>query len=297
MWRGSALPTECQGIKVLGCLLGHDDLVHAHLERERTHQAHRTLLQRIPGVPDVQSAWALLLHCASARANYSLRVVRPELVAQFAAAHDAGLWRCLCDTVNVAPDQCSAGARDAATLPSSLGGLGLRSASRTSTPAYWASWTDSPHHDPPTAPWVADRIVAGLEGGVRTPALGPAVDAARHVLGVEGFVPPSWTELSLGARPPPWEVEDFELGWRWGWQHEAASRVERQHREADILPTLDESASTLSRSQSGPAAGAALSATPSNPATRIDSASGSPVASLALASASCLTHLPVRPSP
>ena len=46
----------------------------------RTHQAHRTLLQRIPRVPDVQSAWVLLLHCASARANYSLRVVRPELV-------------------------------------------------------------------------------------------------------------------------------------------------------------------------------------------------------------------------
>ena len=95
VWRGSALPTDCQGIKVLGCPLGHDDFVHAHLER--THQAHRTLLQRIPRVPDVQSAWALLLHCASARANYSLRVVRPELVAQFAAAHDASLWSCLCD--------------------------------------------------------------------------------------------------------------------------------------------------------------------------------------------------------
>ena len=29
--------------------------------------------------------------------------------------------------------------------------------------------------------------------------LGFAVDAARHFLGVEGFVPPSWTELSLGG--------------------------------------------------------------------------------------------------
>ena len=36
---------------------------------------------------------------------------------------------------------------------------------------------------------------------------------------------------------------------------------ERQHREDDILTMLDESASTLLRSQSAPAAGAALSAT------------------------------------
>ena len=136
VWRGSALPTEYQGIKVLGCPLGHDDFVHAHLER--THQTH-------------QSAWALLLHCASAKANYSLRVVRSELVAQFAAAHDAGLWSCLCHIVNVAPDQCSASARDAATLPLCLGELGLRSASRTS--CVLGKLGGFIAHDPPTAPW------------------------------------------------------------------------------------------------------------------------------------------------
>ena len=109
---------------------------------------------------------------------------------------------------------------------------------------------------------------------------------------VEGFVPPSRTELSLGARPPPREVEDFEPGWRWGWQHEAASRVERQHREDDILPKLDESASILLRSQSGPAAAAALSATSFEPYPLASTLRCSTVASLALASASCLTHLP-----
>ena len=65
VWRGSALPTDCQGSRSLG----HDNFVRAH------HQAHKTLLRRIPRVPDVQSAWALLSHCASASANYSLRVV------------------------------------------------------------------------------------------------------------------------------------------------------------------------------------------------------------------------------
>ena len=37
---GSALPTECQGIKVLGCPLGHDDFVPAHLESQDVAPAH-----------------------------------------------------------------------------------------------------------------------------------------------------------------------------------------------------------------------------------------------------------------
>ena len=49
-------------------------------------------------------------------------------------------------------------------------------------------------------PAVTDRFVASLEDGIR---MGSAVDAARHILGVQGFVPPSWTELSFGACPPP----------------------------------------------------------------------------------------------
>ena len=41
---------------------------------------HRVLLDAIPTVPDIQSAWLLLLHCASARANCYIRVVRPKLL-------------------------------------------------------------------------------------------------------------------------------------------------------------------------------------------------------------------------
>ena len=76
-------------------------------------------------------------------------------------------------------------------------------------------------------------------------------------------------ERAVSWSTPTWKTSN--LAGVGEWQHEAASRVERQHREDDILPTLDESACTLLRSQSGPAAVAALSATPSNPATRIDS--------------------------
>ena len=56
MWKGSGLPTELQGIKVLGTPLGHPDFVAAHLDRVLSD--HRTLLERIPAVQD--GFWRLL---------------------------------------------------------------------------------------------------------------------------------------------------------------------------------------------------------------------------------------------
>ena len=73
---GPKSPPQNRGSKCWGLLWGHEDFVNQHLER--TRQKHRKLLSRIPTLPDVQSAWLLLLHCASTRANYLLRVVRPE---------------------------------------------------------------------------------------------------------------------------------------------------------------------------------------------------------------------------
>ena len=51
--------------------------------------------------PDVQSAWALLLHCATARANYFIRVVPPDNSHPHVVAHDNALWRCLCAVLRV----------------------------------------------------------------------------------------------------------------------------------------------------------------------------------------------------
>ena len=79
--RRSEVPSTKQGIKVLGTPLGHPDFVATHLEEMR--RKHDVLLETIPTVPDVQSAWLLLLNCASARANSLLRVVRPEWADQF----------------------------------------------------------------------------------------------------------------------------------------------------------------------------------------------------------------------
>ena len=117
---------------------------------------------------DVQSAWALLLQSEGSRANYLLRVVRPDLVRSFAERHNRGLWQCLARPVHDLDDQ---------------------------------------------------------EPGV-----------VRH-----------------------------------RWQHEAASRVERDIRERRLMPRLADHESALLRSQSGPFAGLAFCTAPASFLTRIDS--------------------------
>ena len=234
-WRGDGL-TDTQGIRVLGTPRGHDDFVRTFLQR--TSEKHAILLERIP------TAWALLLHCANARANYSIRVVRPELCGAFAEAHDSGLWRCLCAILEI-PTRSR-------QVTSCLGGLGLRSAAGTRVAAHWASWEDSlpmirdKHHA------VAAYIVERLTEGSHVASLALVIDAASHLREFHGFDPPRWSELSNGARPPPRNPEDFEPGTsRQGWQHEAASQVERRHRKEHIMPPLPDHAKALLRSQSG----------------------------------------------
>ena len=111
----SGVPTHRQGIKVLGCPLGHEDFVTTQLEA--IGRKHQKLLQAIPTVPDVQSAWLLLLHSASTWANFYLRVIRPEFSLQFARGHDARLWQCLSRILGLPENFCGEITRHAATLP------------------------------------------------------------------------------------------------------------------------------------------------------------------------------------
>ena len=141
VWKGPGLLTSEHGVRVLGTPLGHIDFVAAQLTEKLAE--HEALLARIPLVKDLQSAWALLLHCAGGRANYLLRVVRPELVREFAEGHNTGLFNCLCRIMNIVPGQIHELVKDIITIPLSIGGMGFRSAHRTSPPAYWASWADS----------------------------------------------------------------------------------------------------------------------------------------------------------
>ena len=162
VWKGSEVLPNQQGLKILGAPFGHPEFVAAQLER--SFQKQETLIRRIPFVPDLQAAWLILLHCASARANYLLRVVDPEQVQLFAQMHDQRLWQCLCQLLGIAVDLCDDAARSAATLPLVLGGLGLISASRTRRAGFWASWADCLPMINARHLEVAARIIAQLEG-------------------------------------------------------------------------------------------------------------------------------------
>ena len=148
-------------------------------------------------------------------------------------------------------------------------------------------------------PVVARTIVDELEGGTTCASLAAARDAGQSLVGVGGVEPPSWTALSEGVRPPRRDIEEYDPGCaKRGWQHEASSRVERRHREF-FLSRLSENEQATLRSQSGPLAGAALMATPSHDATRIDPHLFRVLLLRRLhlfAFALCLSHLPVWPS-
>ena len=141
VWVGDrSLPSAAQGMRVLGSPIGHLDFVRSFLEKKTAE--HSVLLKRIPAVPDLQSAWVLFLFCVAPRYNFWLRTVPPELVEAFATARDTGLWQCLCAIMHVNGDMVSASAKETASLPLSMGGLGLRSAFRSRQAAHWASWCD-----------------------------------------------------------------------------------------------------------------------------------------------------------
>ena len=89
---------------------------------------------------DPQAAWLLLMMCASTRANFWLRAVRPELTEAVATRHDANVWNCLRTILGTR--RAPASSQVLSSLVLSAGGLGLASAHRVGVAAHWASWAD-----------------------------------------------------------------------------------------------------------------------------------------------------------
>ena len=76
-------PSVCgASVMVLGTPMGHPEFVRSRLAA--VSAKHDRLVSQIVGMSDLQCAWLLLLHCASAQPNYMLRVVHPALSAGFA---------------------------------------------------------------------------------------------------------------------------------------------------------------------------------------------------------------------
>ena len=139
VWKGdSNLPPTQQGLKVLGVPLGQPAYIREFLENKSREQT--ALFERIPWVNDPQAVWLFLMMCASTRANFWLRAVRPELTEAFATRHDANVWNCL-RTILGTP-RAPASSQVLSSLALSAGGLGLASAHRARVAAHWVSWVD-----------------------------------------------------------------------------------------------------------------------------------------------------------
>ena len=91
-WVGEGSPTA-RGVVVLGTPVGSDEFVQEWIRRKVLD--HKTLLDRIPAMQDLQCSWIVLLLCASTRANYILRNLPPDLADTFAQEHDNNVWDCL----------------------------------------------------------------------------------------------------------------------------------------------------------------------------------------------------------
>ena len=78
-----ALPAAEQVVVVLGSPVGSHGFIAAKLARRLQEQDR--LLSRIPRVPELQSAWLLLLYCATPRSTYLLLFFAHTFCEQYTA--------------------------------------------------------------------------------------------------------------------------------------------------------------------------------------------------------------------
>ena len=162
---------------------------------------------------------------------------------------------------------------DVASLPFTMGGMGLRCAELTSGAAYWSSWADCLEMIAARNPSVADMIVTQMNHE----------DAGFHVFGAAqvreqlvrvGFDAPNWHELRAGLRPPGQQVDERQVGIPGhGWQHEATQAVHAHLFATTIWPRLAPEERALIRSQGGPMSGVPFTCLPVSREARIESSS------------------------
>ena len=155
---------------------------------------HAVLLDRIPAVAVVQAAW-FIPFCRGSTANFSLRMVRPQVAQQFAERDDENVRQCLRRAIGTA-DEANRTKWDT-TLPFSLGSLGLGSAVRTKEAAHWASWacSDMIHNRHAT---VAASIMTGLTDSAEQSF--EALRICKRILGETQLTIPTWEALVEGER-------------------------------------------------------------------------------------------------
>ena len=136
-------------------------------------------------------------------------------------ARQQRVWQCLCTLLGQLPHQPT---WEIASLPLFLGGLGLRSASRTAHAAYWGSWADCLHTIRQRHSMVADTIAHALVSPPSSAVHLVGASTSREVLLSVDFRCPSWQELLHGLRPEHPPIDGMEPGVPiHSWQFFAAS--------------------------------------------------------------------------
>ncbi len=159
-------------------------------------------------------------------------------------------------------------ARQVATLPGSLGGLGLRSARRTAEAAHWASWVDALPVLASRAPRLAAQVVAdlGRSSGPEVSCLREVAQARNRLVEIGAEHVPSWQEAVAGCEPPqPESTADSDLEFARGWQRYASSVRETFFTERVLRPICEPPQRAMLFSQ-GATGGAWLRAIPSESA-------------------------------
>ena len=129
------LPVSTSGLLLLGAPVG----AGPHLEAEFTRRVEKTLsaLARLPDLEDPHIGATLLRHSLSfPRIGYALRTCPPYAVAKATAQYDDGIREALATLVGSPLPTWS---WEKAGLPTSLGGLGLRSAVKYGMAAHLGS--------------------------------------------------------------------------------------------------------------------------------------------------------------
>ena len=135
------------------------------------------------------------------------------------------MWNCTLELLDI---EGTVRVRQLLSLPLALGGLGLRSAVRSQTAAYWASWADSLPRIRERHPRIADLVGVALFRG-RFPE-GSNLQAAatcRERLVDVGFDAPEWEDVARGQRPGRSPENRDPTEPRFGWQCLASAYVER----------------------------------------------------------------------
>ena len=230
----------------------------------RTSGRRTTLLGRLPTVKNLQCAWPLL-QSASPRANHTLRTLPPSLSGRYAQDHDDSIWA----TVEALLQQVPSGveeqnfAREIATLPMRMGGLGLRSATKCAAAACWASWAGRLDHDQPKKPrgsptwWCgpwrvncrAHKEVVWLRSSMPAPVSTAKASGGDH-LGKN-------SAMARGHLRTPQESQES------GWQYWASSVSDSYFKKTTMLSVRP--AASRAHLRSGLNAAAALAFAPTAP--------------------------------